>query len=607
VAALHNTGALRGIRSRWRSLASPDVIQSEVGKTTMDDPVCETILFSEPRDTLEARLPDGRTICGPRGATVGEFLSLLKDELPPIVGAIVNGELRELTFCLQMDSRVEPVTMGDADGMRIYRRSLTFLLEVAFTTLFPGADVSVDHSVSSGGYYCQAVDRPPLSEEELEQVEAEMRRVVEADLPFYRLEVPLAEAVEYFRLEGKEDKVRLLAHRHKDYLTLYDLEGHHDYHHGYMVPSTGYLKWFALCPTGEGFTLRFPRRHTPTQLSPIPQYTKLLATYRQYGDWLERLGISSVGALNDAIKSSRSREVILVSEALHEQRVAEIAAQIDLRRDLVKVILVAGPSASGKTTFSKRLSVQLLAYGLSPFPLELDNYFIDREFTPRDENGEYDFESIEALDRQRLSDDLRRLIAGERIQMPRYNFLTGKSEPGDVVQLRSSDLIIVEGIHGLNPALILDIPQEKTFRIYASALTQLNLDRQNRISTTDTRLIRRIVRDARERGYPALVTIQRWESVRRGEKRYIFPYQENADVMFNSALVYELSALKPLAEPLLRQVPYNKPGYVEAKRLLAFLEWFLPMDSELLPDNSILREFVGGSILREFKLWRHGE
>jgi uridine kinase len=314
-----------------------------------------------------------------------------------------------------------------------------------------------------------------------------------------------------------------------------------------------------------------------------------------------------VGALNDAIAAGRLPEISLVAEALHAARLAHIAADISAKRDCLRVVLIAGPSASGKTTFSKRLSVQLLAHGLSPFSLELDNYFIDRDFTPCDENGEYDFESIEALDRQRLSDDLRRLIAGETIQMPRYNFLTGKSEPGDVVQLRASDLIIVEGIHGLNPALILDIPPEKAFRIYSSALTQLNLDRQNRISTTDTRLIRRIVRDARERGYPALVTIQRWESVRRGEKRYIFPYQENADVMFNSALVYEMSALKPLAEPLLRQVPYGKPGYVEAKRLLAFLEWFLPMDSDLVPDNSILREFVGGSILREFKLWRHGE
>ncbi len=348
MAVLHNTGALRGIRSRWRSLAPADVLQFEAGKAAMSEQSSETIQFSEPRDTVEARLPDGRTICGPRGASVGELLGLLKDELPPIVGAIVNGELRELTFCLQMDSKVQPVTMGDADGMRIYRRSLTFLLEVAFITLFPDADVSVDHSVSSGGFYCQAIDRPQLTPQELAQVEADMRRLVEADLPFRRLEVPLAEAVEYFRLEGKADKVRLLAHRHKDYLTLYDLEGHHDYHHGYMVPSTGYLRWFALSPTGEGFTLRFPRRHAPTQLSPIPQYTKLLATYRQYGDWLERLGISSVGALNDAIQSSRSREVILVSEALHEQRVAEIAAQINNRREQVKVILVAGTFGFGQ-------------------------------------------------------------------------------------------------------------------------------------------------------------------------------------------------------------------------------------------------------------------
>ncbi len=561
------------------------------------------IQFTQPRHTVEIHLPDGRLISGPRGAPVGDFLRLLQDEMPPIVGAIVNNELRELTYPIQIESRVQPVTMGDPDGMRIYRRSLTFLLEVAFTTLFPGADVSIDHSVASGGYYCQAVGRPPLSAEELNQLETAMRQLVAADLPFRRLEVPLSEAIEYFRLEGKLDKVRLLAHRQKDYLTLYDLNGHHDYHHGYMVPSTGYLKWFALSPTGEGFTLRFPRRHAPTELLPQPHYPKLLATFRLYGDWLERLGISSVGALNDAIQSSRSREVILVAEALHEQRVAEIAAHIAARGDQIKLILVAGPSASGKTTFSKRLAIQLLAHGFSPLAIEMDNYFVDREHTPRDEHGEFDFESIEALDRQRLSDDLRRLIAGEEVQIPRYDFVTGRRKPGEVVQLRAGEMMIVEGIHGLNPNLVPGIPPEAIFRIYASALTQLNLDRQNRISTTDTRLIRRIVRDARERGYSALETIQRWESVRRGEKRYIFPFQENADFMFNSALVYEVSALKPWVEPLLRQVPYGKPEYIEAKRLLAFLEWFLPIDSELIPDNSILREFIGNSILREFKPW----
>jgi uridine kinase len=399
--------------------------------------------------------------------------------------------------------------------------------------------------------------------------------------------------------------VQLLAHRQKDYLTLYKLQDFYDYHHGYMVRSTGFLRWFSLVPTGEGFTLRFPRRHAPTELLPLPEYPKLLTTFRQYGDWLQHLGISSVGALNDAISNSRSREIILVSEALHEQQIAEIAAQIAEHRDHMRVIFIAGPSSSGKTTFSRRLSVQLLARGVSPFPLEMDRYFVDRELTPRDENGELDFESIDALDRKRLSKDLRDLSEGKPVQVPHYDFRTGKSTPGQEVELISGEIIILEGIHGLNPVLVTDVPVENTFHIYVSALTQLNLDRHNRVSTTDTRLIRRIVRDARERGYTAQQTIQRWESVRRGEKRYIFPYQENADVMFNSALVYEVSVLKPLVEPLLRQVPYGKPEYVEAKRLLAFLEWFLPLESDLIPDNSIMREFIGNSILRDFTLWRN--
>ena len=562
------------------------------------------VKYVQPRSTVEIYLPDNTVISGPRGTTVGEFLKILGEhDSPPIVGAIVNSELREITYPIQMDSTVRPVTMGEADGMRIYRRALTYLLETAFAAIFPDAILRIDHSVSSGGYYCQVLERLPLSESELNQLEEKMHQLVKADLPFQREEFPLAQAVEYFKAEGADDKVRLLAHRKKDYLTVYRLEGHYDYHHGYMVPSTCYLRWFALAVTGQGFTLRFPRRHAPTQLLPLPDYPKLLTTFQLYGDWLQRLDIANVGALNDAIKDGRTPEVILVSEALHEQRVAIIAAQIAAQSDLVRVILVAGPSSSGKTSFAKRLSVQLLARGVSPFPMEIDNYFIDRELTPRDENGELDFETVKALKREHLSNDLRRLAAGERVQLPRYNFFTGKSEEGDEIQLKSGEIIILEGIHGLNPDLITGLPEERTFRIYVSALTQLNLDRHNRISTTDTRLIRRIVRDARERGYTAHQTIQRWESVRRGEKRYIFPFQENADIMFNSALPFELSVLKPLVEPLLRQVPFGIPEYVEAKRLLAFLEWLLPEKSDLVPNNSILREFIGGSILRDFKLW----
>ncbi|MGE5222838.1 MAG: nucleoside kinase [Omnitrophica WOR_2 bacterium] len=559
-----------------------------------------------PRPTVEINLPDGRILSGPRGSSVGDFLKAIQGpDSAPIVGAVINGELRELTMPIQIEARVRPVTMAESDGMLIYRRSLTFLLDAAFEDLFPDAVLTVDHSVTSGGYYCQVSGRPPLNPEELSKLEQHMRELVEANLPFAKKEAPISEAIAYFKSKNQLETVRLLAHRRKDYLTLYSLGDHQDYHHGYMVPSTGYLCWFGLVITNGGFTLRYPRKLKPTEISPLPEYPKLLATFREYGDWLQRLGIDSVGALDDVIENGRIREIILVSEALHEQRVAAIATAIASRRKQVRIVLVAGPSSSGKTTFSKRLSIQLLAQGLSPLPLELDNYFLDRDKTPRNAAGELDFECLDALDRQKLVSDLSRLVAGEQVQMPRYNFKTGQSEKGDTIQIEPNQIIILEGIHGLNPNLIPGISRETTFRIYVSALTQLNLDRHNRISTTDTRLIRRIVRDARERGYSARDTISRWESVRIGEKDYIFPYQENANVMFNSALVYELGALKPMAEPLLRQVPHGTPEHIEAKRLLALLEWFLPLESDLIPDNSILREFIGGSIFQEFKLWQN--
>lgn len=570
----------------------------------------------KPRPTVEIHLPDGNVLRGPRGAMVGEFLSALNGgppskgnhpnfstTSPPIVGAVVNGQLHELTFPIDFESQVRPVTMGDADGMRFYRRSLIFLLEAAFEELFPDGSIFIDHSVSSGGYFCHISGREPLIPGELEQLDQRMHEIVEADLPLSRFVVPLQEAIDYFQAKGQDDKVQLLAFRSKDYVTLYQLLECRDYHHGYMVPSTGYLQWFALEPAKQGFTLRFPRRHRPTELLPLPDYTKLLATFLQYGGWLHRLGISSAGALNDAIYSGRIREVILVSEALHEQRVADIADEVADSMEHTRLVFIAGPSSSGKTTFAKRLTIQLLAHGIAPFSFAMDNYFVNRDQTPRDEKGEYDFESLRALDHQLIAHDLKHLIAGESIQMPQYNFVAGQREMGEVVQLEPGQIVILEGIHGLNPDLLPQIPSDQTFRIYVSALTQLNLDRHNRVSTTDTRLLRRIVRDARERGYNALETISRWESVRRGEKRYIIPFQENADIMFNSALAYELPVLKSLAEPLLLQVPLGTPEYIEAKRLLAFLEWFLPLKSDLVPDNSILREFIGDSILHEFNLW----
>ena len=429
-----------------------------------------------------------------------------------------------------------------------------------------------------------------------------MREIVEEDEPIIRQRLKLADAIALFESRGDADKVRLLKYRAKDDLVLYGIRGVSDYFPGFMVPSTGYLRWFALRPCPPGFVLHFPRTIAPTRLQPYKRYPKLMAVFREYGEWMRLMHVGDVGGLNEAIASDRTREVILVAEALHEQRVAQIAEGIRERRPSVRLVLIAGPSSSGKTTFARRLSVQLLANGIRPFALGLDDYFVDREKTPRDEEGNYDYEALGALDLELFNEHLLKLMDGQPVQLPRYNFRTGKREQGPTVQLSGDHVIVVEGIHGLNPALVPHIPPENIYRIYISALTQLNLDQHNRVPTTDTRLIRRIVRDATYRGYSAQETISRWDSVRRGERKYIFPYQEHADVMFNSALLYELAVLRPLVEPLLLQIRPKTPEYIEARRLLAFLSWFLPADSKWVPDNSILREFIGGSALRDFSL-----
>ncbi|MGH2626345.1 MAG: nucleoside kinase, partial [Anaerolineales bacterium] len=377
--------------------------------------------LTEPRPSVEILLPDGRAIEGRRGSPLGSLLAPLADEAPPVVGGIVNGELRELSFPIEIDSRVRPVTMGEADGMRIYRRSLTLLLAAAFEELFPADRLTVDHSVASGGYYCQVRGRPPLSGDELARLEARMRELVAADLPIVKESVPLEQAIASFAAKGHHDKERLLAHRRKAHLVFYRLRGLRDYHFGYKVPGTGYLKWFGLARSGDGFTLRFPRRHRPDELLPLPDYPKLLAAFREYGDWLDALGIGGAGALNDALRAGRALEIVLVSEALHESRIAEIAAEVARRREEIRLILVAGPSASGKTTFSKRLAVQLLARGVSPVPVEMDGFFVDREKTPRDEAGEYDYESLQTLDLERLNRDLRGLIQGDEVHLPKYD------------------------------------------------------------------------------------------------------------------------------------------------------------------------------------------
>lgn len=558
------------------------------------------------RKDVEIYLPDGRIISGRRGSTIGELFSILNDwEGAPIVGAVMDGNLRELSYEVTQDCKITPVNMTTSDGSKIYRRSLTFLIETAFNEMFPNAFLAIDHSVPSGGYYCKVFDREPLNEIEIENLERHMKKLVSEDLTIYKEKVPLEEAISYFSEKSYIDKLRLLKYRKKPYLVLYRLKNHRDYHHGYLVPSTGYLTLFKLIKSGEGFILQYPRRKTPKKLFPMPRYSKLLDIFKQYGSWLVSLDIDSVAALNDSISNHSIREVILVSEALHEQKISQIASTINTRIDDLRIVLIAGPTSSGKTTFSKRLAIQLLTYGISPFALEMDNYFIDREKTPLDENGNFNFESFEAIDASLMEDHLKQLLSGKEVTLPRFSFKTGKRETGDTIRIDKSQIILIEGIHGLNPKLISDIDRSNKFRIYVSCLAQLNLDHYNRISTTDTRLLRRIIRDAGTRGYSAQRTIQMWESVRRGEREYIFPHQENADEIFNSALVYELAALKTYAEPLLRQISHGSAEYLEAKRLLTFLEWFLPVNEELIPDNSILREFIGRSILAEFKLWKN--
>jgi uridine kinase len=558
-----------------------------------------------PRKWVQARFPDGRIVETRPGTALADiFAPACVDSSGPVIAAIVNSRLRELTATLNVDSDVIPLTLSHPDGVRIYRRSLSFLLLTACAEIFPEAEIFIEHSATTAGaYFCELRGRDPFTREDLQAIEDRMREIVEEDAPITPTQVTLQDAMELFRGRGEEDKARLLAHRQKDTVTLYTLRGRQDYFQGFMVASAGCLKYFALHTFSPGFMLQFPHQSRPKELSPIAPYPKLFAVFEEAGQWLDRLGIRSAGALNDSIVAGRLSEISLVAEALHEARIAEIAANIVALRRRIKVVLVAGPSSSGKTTFSKRLAVQLLANGLRPFPLSLDDYFLARDQTPRDDNNELNYESIRALDLNLFDEHLLKLIKGRKVQLPRYQFATGQRIPGPSVKLSSDDLVIIEGIHGLNPKLVEGLPRESFYRVYVSALTQLNLDRHNRINTTDSRLIRRIVRDAASRGYNATQTLQRWDSVVTGEKQNIFPFQENSDAIFNSALVHELSILRPLADPLLLQVRSDSPQYLEANRLLALLQWFRPAQSDSVPNNSILREFIGKSMLETFQLW----
>jgi uridine kinase len=567
----------------------------------MNEPI---VYPTELRPTVQARFPDGRVLEAPRGTPLEAFIVAAQLPAEPrVVASLMNGRLRELCYPLQEDADLVPVTTATNDGARIYRRSLSFLMIVAAAEVLPNQVITILHSMPFGGYYCERDDGRRLTDAELSTLHQRMTELVEADLPIDNVRLPLEEALAFFRGQSDLEKADLFARRRKAYLTLYELKGLRDYFHGFMVPRTGYLDLFSLCHYNDGFILQFPRRSWPGVLQPFEDEPRLAQIFQNYKDWLTIMGVGNVTSLNEALANGRSREVILVAEALHQRQLASIARDIANRQPAARLVAVSGPTSAGKTTFAKRLALQLLAQGIYPVIISLDDYFVDRENTPRDPTGNFDFEALEAVDVNLFQADMRRLMDGAEVVMPRYNFKTGRRELGPPLQIGKDHVIVVEGIHGLNPRLTANLPPSATYRVFISAFTQLNLDKHNRVPTTDTRLLRRIVRDAAHRGYTATQTIGRWSSVRRGEKNHIFPFQNSADVFFNSALVYELSALKLLAEPLLLQVEAGTRERLEANRLMAFLQWFEPMspvDLQYIAGDSIFREFIGGSILETF-------
>ncbi|MCM1157308.1 MAG: nucleoside kinase [Bacteroidales bacterium] len=515
-----------------------------------------------------------------------------------LVLAYRNGHLCELYKQVTEDAKIEFVSTVDKVGMAAYKRSMILMMMKAFRDVLKEKGttgrIRVLFSLSRG-FYCELDSKKAeVSGELLAEVEMRMKTLVEADIPIEKYTYQSYDLMKRFKAQGRTDKERLFRYRRASNANVYVLEDFEDYYYGFMVPSTGYLTHFALHAYEQGFVLQMPERKNPVAVPEFKPQNKLFQVLKQSDDWGVMLHIDTVGGLNDAIANGEINDLMLVQEALQEKNIAEIAGKI--REQKKKVILIAGPSSSGKTSFSHRLCIQLRALGMSPHPIALDNYFVDREFTPKDADGNYDFECIEAVDVDRFNEDVMKLLNGEEVAMPTFNFLIGKREyKGNTMKLARNDVLVIEGIHGLNPKMSEQLPEESKFKIYISALTQLNVDEHNRIATTDGRLIRRIVRDARTRGNSARDTIGMWESVRRGEEQNIFPYQEEADVMFNSALIYELSVIKPYVEPLLFAIPREAKEYQEAKRLLKFLDYFLGVSSENIPNNSILREFVGGS------------
>ncbi len=517
-----------------------------------------------------------------------------------IVLVLFNNRLCELNNLLEQDGEISFVTTRDKAGRKVYRRSVTLLMQRGVYQLAKkdGIEVSVrvEHSISQG-YYCELFGKDGIIKPDstyLLKLKLEMMRLVDEKRPIEKRNINTDEAVKLFRELGMFDKERLFYYRRSSRVNVYSIGNYMDYYYGYMVPNTSFLKYFDLELYDDGFIVMFPDKNTKLT-APFDPSHKLFQVLKESSEWGDKLDIGTIGALNDAIAEGRIQDVILVAEALMERKIGKLAEEIAKQKDK-KFVMIAGPSSSGKTTFSHRLSIQLMALGLKPHPIALDDYYVNRVDTPKDETGKYNFECLEALDIELFNRDMSALLAGERVELPGYNFRTGMREyKGNYKQMGKNDILVIEGIHGLNDRLSYSLPSSSKLKIYISALTQLNIDEHNNLPTTDGRIIRRIVRDARTRNITAKETIAMWDSVRRGEQQYIFPFQEEADIMFNSALVYELAVLKQYAEPLLFDIDKECPEYVEAKRLLKFLDYFLPVPSEEIGRNSILREFIGGS------------
>ena len=572
--------------------------------------------------SVKVTLPDGQVMAVTASesdtleAVADRFKDYYEDD---IILGIVNGRLRELNKKIKSDCELSFVTTADRDGRRTYRRSVVLLLQRAIYDVYGSmTQLHVMHSLGEG-YYCQlekAVEcadsqqekynedtdlqgsrensEKSVTEHDIDRIVCSMYSFVEKDLPITKHSAKTQYAEQLFKEKGQHDKERLLHYRRSSRVNLYELDGVVDYFYGFMAPSTGMLKYFDIVPYESGFVLLFPGAQSRS-VEPLVTSNKLFHTLDDSREWSKMLGIGTIGSLNDAIAAGRGQEIMLLQEALMEQKIGNLAAQI-ASDDKKKFVMIAGPSSSGKTSFANRLSIQLIAKGRKPHPLSLDDYYVDREFCPKNPDGSFDFECLESIDIKLFNEDMNRLLKGEAVDMPSFNFKTGKREyRGRKLTLGADDILVIEGIHGLNDRLSQLIPPEHKFKIYISALTQLNIDEHNPLSTTDERLIRRIVRDARTRGTNAMETIAMWPSVRKGERENIFPFQEQADVMFNSALVYELAVLKVYAEPLLFGIERDCPEYLEAKRLLKLLDYFLPMPADGIPNNSLLREFVGGS------------